>query len=121
MSKLILKFFSIILVIYLLSLLIDTIVIGSFPSLLIMGIVLLIVNLLLKPILYLITLPVSILTLGLFTFVVNALTIMIADRFVPGISMGGFFNSLILHLHFISPAAQQEQTGRPSCIINNSL
>lgn len=95
MSKLILKFFSIILVIYLLSLLIDTIVIGSFPSLLIMGIVLLIVNLLLKPILYLITLPVSILTLGLFTFVVNALTIMIADRFVPGISMGGFLNSLI--------------------------
>lgn len=95
MSKLILKFFLSILVIYLLSLLIDTVVIGSIPSLLIMGIVLSVVNLLLKPVLYLITLPINIITLGLFTFVVNALTIMIADRFVTGISMGGFLNSLI--------------------------
>jgi len=60
-----------------------------------MGLVLLVVNFILKPILLLITLPVSLLTLGLFSFIVNAWTIMIADHFVTGISMGGFLNSLL--------------------------
>jgi len=60
-----------------------------------MGLVLLVVNLILKPILLLITLPVSLLTLGLFSFIVNAWTIMIADHFVTDISMGGFLNSLL--------------------------
>ena len=89
------KYVSIILTIYLLSFVLDTIHIGSIPALLIMGLVLLVVNLILKPILLLITLPVSLLTLGLFSFIVNAWTIMIADHFVTNISMGGFLNSLL--------------------------
>lgn len=95
MTKLALKYLSIILTIYLLSMVIDTVYISNTQALLIMGIVLLIVNLLLKPLLLLITLPFSILTLGLFTFIVNTWTIMLADHFVPGINMGGFLNSLI--------------------------
>ena len=90
--KLFVKYISIVLAIYLLSLVLNTIYIGSFGSLLIMGMVLLLVNLILKPILMLITLPVN---LGLFSFVVNAWTIMIADYFVENISMGGFMNSLL--------------------------
>jgi putative membrane protein len=43
----------------------------------------------------LITLPANLLTLGLFSFIVNAWTIMIADSLVGNISMGGFLNSLI--------------------------
>jgi putative membrane protein len=74
---------------------IDTITIGSIPALLVMGLVLLVVNMLVKPLLLLLTLPFSILTLGLFNFVVNAWTIMIADHFVKNISMGGFLNSLL--------------------------
>lgn len=93
--KLFVKYISIVLAIYLLSLVLNTIYIGSFGSLLIMGMVLLLVNLILKPILMLITLPVNLLTLGLFSFVVNAWTIMIADYFVDNISMGGFMNSLL--------------------------
>ncbi len=95
MTKLFMKYVSIILTIYLLSFVLDTIHIGSIPALLIMGLVLLVVNLILKPILLLITLPVSLLTLGLFSFIVNAWTIMIADHFVTNISMGGFLNSLL--------------------------
>ena len=95
MSKLFIKYISIILTIYLLSLVLHTIYIGSTSSLLIMGLVLLVVNLILKPVLLLITLPVSLLTLGLFGFIVNAWTIMIADCFVTNISMGGFLNSLL--------------------------
>ena len=93
--KLFVKYISIVLAIYLLSLVLNTIYIGSFGSLLIMGMVLLLVNLILKPFLMLITLPVNLLTLGLFSFVVNAWTIMIADYFVENISMGGFMNSLL--------------------------
>jgi putative membrane protein len=95
MTKISLKYLSIILTIYLLSIVIDTITIEGITPLLIMGLVLLIVNLLLKPFLLLITLPFSILTLGLLTFIVNAWTIMIADHFVPRINMGGFLNSLL--------------------------
>lgn len=98
MTKLILKYLSIISAIYLLSILKTTIYIDNVTALLIMGFVLLIVNLFLKPLLLLITLPVSILTLGLFSFIVNAWTIMLADYFVKGITMGGFFNSLLTAL-----------------------
>lgn len=95
MPKLILKYLSIIITIYLLSLLIDSVSVNTTAALLSMGLVLLIVNLLLKPLLLLLTLPFSIVTLGLFSFVVNAWTIMLSDHFVSGISMGGFINSLL--------------------------
>lgn len=95
MTKLILKYCSIVATIYLLSMAIDSITIKSIPALLVLGLVLLAVNLLIKPLLLLLTLPFSILTFGLFTFIVNAWTIMIADGFVSGVSMGGFLNSLL--------------------------
>lgn len=95
MTKLLLKYLSILLSLYGLSMVIDTIYIDDISALFIMGLVLLIVNLILKPLLLLITLPFSIITLGLFNFIVNAWTIMIADNFVTGVTMGGFFNSLI--------------------------
>lgn len=93
--KLFIKYISIILAIYLLSFVFNTIYIGSLSALLIMGMVLLLVNFIVRPILLLITLPVNLLTLGLFSFIVNAWTIMIADSMVGNISMGGFLNSLI--------------------------
>ncbi|MEO1814464.1 MAG: phage holin family protein [Acetobacterium sp.] len=95
MKKLFMKYLSILATIYLLSLVLYSIHIDSISALLIMGLVLLGVNLVLKPILLLITLPLSLLTLGLFSFIVNAWMIMIADHFVADISMGGFLNSLI--------------------------
>ena len=95
MTKLALKYLSIILAIYIVSLVIDTVYIKGVSAILVMGLVLLLVNLLLKPILLIIALPFNILTFGLFSFVVNALTIKIADGFVSGVSMGGFLNSLL--------------------------
>lgn len=95
MTKLFLKYLSIILTIYLLSLVFPTIWIGSIPALLAMGLVLLIVNLIIKPILLLITLPLNLLTLGLFSLIVNAWTIMIADSFVSNIHIDGFLYSLL--------------------------
>lgn len=93
--KLFIKYISIVLAIYLMSFVFNSVYIGSIGALLIMGMVLLLVNLIIKPFLMLITLPANLLTLGLFSFIVNAWTIMIADSLVENISMGGFFNSLI--------------------------
>lgn len=98
MTKLSLKYISIILSICIVSLLIHSVYVGNVFSLLIMGLVILLVNLVLKPILLLIALPLNILTFGFCSFVVNALTIMIASGLVPGISMGGFLNSLLASL-----------------------
>ncbi len=93
--KLFIKYISIVLAIYLMSFVFNSVYIGNLSALLIMGMVLLLVNMIIKPFLMLITLPANLLTLGLFSFIVNAWTIMIADSLVGNISMGGFFNSLI--------------------------
>lgn len=95
MLKLFFKYCSIVATIYLLSMAIPTITVTSVPALLVLGLVLLAVNLLIKPLILLLTLPISILTFGLFTFIVNAWTIMIADGFVRGVTIGGFLNSLL--------------------------
>ena len=55
-----------------------------------------------KPLLQLITLPINILTLGLFSLVINALMLMLAGWIAPGFEVEGFlsalFGSLLLSL-----------------------
>lgn len=54
-----------------------------------------IVNVLIKPILILITLPINILTLGLFTFVINALLILLASSVLKGFEVSGFWIAVL--------------------------
>lgn len=54
-----------------------------------------IVNALLKPILTILTLPITILTFGLFSFVINALLIWGVSYFVKGFTIAGFIPALI--------------------------
>ncbi len=63
-------------------------------SALILAVVLGIINAFIRPFLILLTLPLSILTLGLFTLVINAVLIMLAARIVPGVSIDGFLWAL---------------------------
>lgn len=67
----------------------------SLVSALVAAVVLGIINAVLKPILLILTLPINILTLGLFTFVINALIILLAANLVPGFSVDGFWWALI--------------------------
>jgi putative membrane protein len=53
---------------------------------------------LLKPILVILTLPVTILTLGLFLFVINAALIMIANHWVDGFSVAGFWTAMLFSI-----------------------
>ena len=56
-----------------------------------LAIVLGLINVFFKPIINLLTLPLNIVTLGLFSLVVNALLIMLAGMFVPGFVVTGFW------------------------------
>jgi len=70
----------------------------SFTAALVAALAIGIFNAILKPILILLTLPITILTLGFFTFVIQALLIMLADKLVPGFSVDGFLWALVLSL-----------------------
>ena len=63
---------------------------------LISAIILAVFNLLIRPILIILTLPLNILTLGLFTFVVNALILYFVSQIVPGFKIAGLFPQALL-------------------------
>jgi putative membrane protein len=61
------------------------------PTLLISGLVLGLVNIFIKPLMLLLTLPISVFTLGFFILVVNALMLLLVSWMVPGFTIGGFW------------------------------
>ena len=67
----------------------------SFGSALIAALVLGLLNTLLRPILVLLTLPVTVLSLGLFLFVINALMFWAAASVLKGLTVSGFGAALI--------------------------
>ena len=71
------------------------VVVTSFTGALIAAAVLGALNLLVRPILVLLTLPVTVVTLGLFLFVINALMFWAAASLVSGLSVNGFGAALI--------------------------
>lgn len=62
---------------------------------LVFAVVLGVINAFIKPIIILLTLPINILTLGLFTLVINAGLIMLSAKIVEGFSVDGFWWALI--------------------------
>ena len=65
---------------------------------LILAVVLAALNLLIRPVLFALTLPITILTLGLFSLVINALLVLLAATLVPGFSVTGFWSALLFAL-----------------------
>jgi putative membrane protein len=65
---------------------------------LLVALVLSIANIFVKPILILFTIPLTILSLGLFLLVINALIIILVDYFVPGFAVDGFWWALAFSL-----------------------
>ena len=60
--------------------------------------VLAILNVLVKPILVIFTIPITFLTLGLFLLVINTILILIVDRLVPGFEVDGFWWALVFSI-----------------------
>ena len=69
--------------------------VASFGSALVAAFVLGLFNTLVRPLLVLLTLPVTILTLGLFLFVINALTFQMASGLLDGFHVTGFWQALL--------------------------
>jgi putative membrane protein len=71
------------------------VIVRSFTSALIAALVLGLLNTLLRPILVLLTLPVTVLTLGLFLFIINAVMFWMAASVLDGLAVTGFAAALI--------------------------
>ena len=71
-----------------------SITVDSFVTALIVAIVLGFINTLIRPIFVILTLPVTILTLGLFIFVINGLLFWAVGSFVPGFHVDGFWSGV---------------------------
>jgi putative membrane protein len=67
----------------------------NFTTALIAALVLGLVNVLIRPILVLLTLPVTVLTLGLFIFVINGLLFWAVANFVGGFQVAGFWSAMV--------------------------
>lgn len=65
--------------------------IDSLQTLLIAALVVGLINTFIKPVAQLISLPISILTLGIFALLVNAALLALAAKFVPGFEINGFW------------------------------
>ncbi|MCC7525416.1 MAG: phage holin family protein [Chitinophagaceae bacterium] len=72
--------------------------IDSYWTALVFALVLAIVNVIIRPLLIILTIPLTILTLGLFLFVINALMILLASKMVDGIAVDGFWWALLFGL-----------------------
>ncbi|OGY45622.1 MAG: hypothetical protein A3A24_01735 [Candidatus Buchananbacteria bacterium RIFCSPLOWO2_01_FULL_46_12] len=55
-------------------------------------------NAFLKPLIIILTLPINILTLGLFTLVINTLILMLVSAIVPGVVIASFWSALIFSI-----------------------
>ncbi len=82
--------------IFILQAILPGVSISSFGIAVLVAIVLSLLDAIVKPLLIILTLPVTILTLGLFLFVINAGIILLDDYFVHGFQVQSFWYALLL-------------------------
>lgn len=81
--------------IFLLSQYLSGFKVDNFTTSLIVALVLGVINAFIKPIVLLLTLPINIITLGLFTFIINAGLLLVTDWLVSGFAIQGFEAAII--------------------------
>lgn len=69
--------------------------VANFTSALLAAIVLAVLNTFIKPILVILTFPINFLTLGLFTFVLNAIVLRLTEVFVPGLVIDNWLAAIL--------------------------
>lgn len=72
--------------------------VDNFLTALILALVLALMNVTLKPLLIILTIPFTVVTLGLFLLVINAVVILISDAIIPGFIVDGFWWALLFSL-----------------------
>lgn len=69
--------------------------IANFVSALLAVVIIALINIFIRPLILFVTLPINFLTLGIFTFVINALMLWLAGYITPGLSVNGFWSALL--------------------------
>jgi putative membrane protein len=80
------------------SYLLSGVTVNDYWTALLVALVLAIVNVLVKPLLILFTIPITFITLGIFLLVINALMIQLTDALVDGFTVNGFWWALLFSL-----------------------
>ncbi|MCL4200586.1 phage holin family protein [Patescibacteria group bacterium] len=80
---------------YITAYIVPGIEISGWVALFVISVVWGILTVIFKPILIILTLPINILTLGLFTFVINAIVLMVTSSIVPGFTIDSFGTALL--------------------------
>ena len=96
--KLIIKLLLNALAVIILAYLLPGVGVDSMVTAIIVAIVLSVLNFLVKPILIVLTLPITLVTLGLFLLVINAIIILIAAHFIPGFEVTSIWWAIIFSL-----------------------
>jgi putative membrane protein len=82
----------------LVAFLLPGITVASFWTALWLALFLGVINIVLKPLLIILTLPINILTLGLFTFIINAALILLSETVIKGFEVDGFLWALLFSI-----------------------
>ncbi|MBP7119532.1 phage holin family protein [Candidatus Woesebacteria bacterium] len=90
-TQLIIQIFSL----FIVSSILPGFVLTDIRSAIVAAVVIGVINTFFRPILQIVALPLTILTLGLFSFVINVLLLMLAASIVPGFKIDGFFTAAI--------------------------
>jgi putative membrane protein len=96
--KLLIRFFLSAVAVYLIPYFLPGVHVADFRIALLVALVLGVINVTLKPLLILFTLPATVLTLGLFLFVINACMILLTSWLVPGFQVESFLWALLFSL-----------------------
>ncbi|TXD47682.1 phage holin family protein [Polaribacter sp. IC073] len=72
--------------------------VASYVSAIVVAAVIAVLNMIVRPLLIFFTLPATIVTFGLFIFVINAVIIILADKLVAGFTVSGFWTALLFSI-----------------------
>lgn len=98
MNVLVRVFVTAVLVMLISYLMKDSVIVDEFSTALIVAIVLGLLNFFVKPILVLFTLPITILTLGLFYLIINAIMVLLCDKLVDGFNVTSIWSALLFSI-----------------------
>ncbi len=96
--KLILRILLSALAVIVLSKVLPNVSVDTYLTAIIVAIVLSLLNFIVKPILVILTLPVTIITFGLFLLIINAIIILLADKLIDGFTVDGIWWALLFSL-----------------------
>lgn len=86
------------LAVYITSQILPGVSINNFLTAITVAVILGVINTIIKPILIILTLPLNILTLGLFTFIINGFIILLTSSLVPGFTVQNFWWAILFSL-----------------------